>query len=129
MKINWKRALGYGVLFYIIIYVATTAFVAYKINPQTDIVAWSIMMAITLTTGYFISLRLEMKDYKEALMYGIVWVIITVLLDLVLTVPFTGISFIENWRFFTGIAVTLLIPVGSLFLSGLLNNKTNMEGK
>jgi peptidoglycan/LPS O-acetylase OafA/YrhL len=122
MKINWKKALGYGLLFYLIVYVVATAFVAYKINTQTDPFAWAAMMAVSLITGYVLSLRLDIKNYTEGLMYGLVWVVLTLVLDVILTLPFTGIGFFQSWQTLIGFVVTLLIPAGSYFLHGLLKS-------
>jgi hypothetical protein len=120
MNINWKKALGYGVLVYLVIYVVATAFIAYKINPQQDVIAWTILVVVSIITGYFFSIRLGMQNYQEALEYGIVWAVIMIIFDLILTVPFTGFGFMTNWHFFTTLVLTILIPPGSLFVHGLL---------
>lgn len=114
MKIDWKKALGYGAIIYAVVYLVVCAFIGMKIDPNTTIWAWAVIEVAFLATAVFLATKLGTKNINEALVYGLVWAVIMVVGDLVLTVPFTGIEFMYQWTIWLSYALTFLIPAATL---------------
>jgi hypothetical protein len=120
MKVDWKNGLLDGVIYFLVIYVVATALVAYKVNPQSNIYAWILVTLVTLATGYILAVRLKVSSMSQGLVYGFIWLAVTLVLDLLITIPFTGISFFQNWQFWFGLVLTVFLPGVSFYVHMLV---------
>ena len=88
---NWKKALGFGVLVWIIMFVVISILVAYQIVPAggEPMVASLAMMVLSLVLVYlFVRLYVAPKSAKEAIWYGVVFAVVGIILDFVISQRF-----------------------------------------
>jgi len=106
---NWKKLVLPPVAIYAVIFLFISALIGAKI--ATDAV-WVIVvdLAITVVGLYLATRYAKPKDIKQGLIYGLVWVVIFFILDLILTVPFTGMGYFSNWQTYAVYGLTLLMP-------------------
>ena len=106
---NWKKLLIPPAAIYAVIFLFISALIGFKIDQNrtwVEIVCWIItIIGLYLAVNY-----VKPKSWKEGLKYGIVWVIVFFILDLVLTVPFTGWEHFSSWKSYISYALTILMP-------------------
>lgn len=106
---NWKNFLVPPVAIYAVIFLFISALIGAKID-QTATWVWVVSLVIDIIGLYIASKYVAAKDTKEGLTYGLAWVLIFVILDFVLTVPFTGTGFFADWHSYIPYALALLMP-------------------
>lgn len=105
---NWKKAIGFGVLLWILMFVIVSAFIAFNIYQ----LKW--MQIVTAIIAGVIAFLLagSAKPNKViiALGFGFCWVVIGVILDAVITMRFNAEIF-NSWSLWLGYALILLVPL------------------
>jgi hypothetical protein len=105
---SWKKAIGYGVLLWILIFVIVCIFIGFKIYDSV----W--MELLVAVIGGFISFVLagyaKPASAGQALGYGISWVVIGVILDFIVTMRFNPAIF-SSWTLWVGYALGCLAPL------------------
>ena len=102
---NWKKAIGFGILIWLIMFALVSATLGWY-----DMLWFKIVLAIIagiislILAGY-----VKPSSMGKALAYGLVWVIIGVILDLIITMRFNGGIFSE-WTLWLGYVLVLLAP-------------------
>lgn len=109
MKIDWKKALLFPVVIYAIAFLVASAFVAFKVETA-GIVPWIVTTAAVLITAFILAKRLDLQNTKQALIYGVIWIMVLVVLDLAMTIPFTGIEYFYDWKAYLGYVLVFLMP-------------------
>ena len=108
MKLNWGKALGFGILLWVLMFVIISIFVAFNIAEGTFI---AIIFAII---GGIISFVLAGKvnpgNMGTAFLYGLIWVIIVFILDWLISTRFNDAIF-SVWTIWLGYALVLLAPL------------------
>ncbi|PWB38721.1 MAG: hypothetical protein C3F02_02315 [Parcubacteria group bacterium] len=109
---NYKKVFGYGVLVWAVAYLVATVFVAYKATstPWVDIVV-AIAVAVA---SYFAGRSVAAHSAGAMLSYSFLWVIIGLVLNIILTVPFTGWGFFSSWYMWLSNALVLLVPLSTV---------------
>lgn len=106
---NWKKILIPPAAIYAAIFLFISALIGFKIDQTklwVEIVSW-----IILIIGLYLAINyVKPKNWQEGLKYGIFWVFILFVLDLFLTVPFTGWERFANWKTYISYAFTILLP-------------------
>ncbi|MFA5022048.1 MAG: hypothetical protein WC508_03150 [Patescibacteria group bacterium] len=114
---NWKLALGLGAGFWAIMFIGVSAFMVMPIA-----VLWQRILEIILAVlASFILSRIYFKKYpsdlKEALALGIFWLVISAVLDLLITIQYVkadgtyldGLkSFYGMWSLWVSFVLTLI---------------------
>jgi hypothetical protein len=104
---NWKKAIGFGVLLWVLMFVIVSIFIAF------DIYRFSVMEIITAVIGGIISFILagyiRPSKIGKALVYGLIFVIISVILDAIVTMRFNPAIF-NSWTMWLSYALVLLAP-------------------
>lgn len=106
---NWKKLIFPPAAIYAVIFLFISALIGFKIDTNriwVEIVTW----VITIVGLYFAVNYAKPKSWQEGLKYGIAWVFIFFVLDLFLTVPFTGWEHFVNWKSYISYALTILMP-------------------
>ncbi len=106
---NAKKLLLYPAVVWVVIYLFICILIGFKINTSAD---W-VMMATTLISivGLFYAAKIAgIKDFKKALLLGLVWVLVMVVLDLILTMPFVP-GYFSNWKTYFSYGITFLMPI------------------
>ena len=72
---------------------------------------WMVTLGISVVGLYLATNYVKPSNWQEGAKYGVVWVIILFILDIVLTIPFTGAGYFSDWKSYIPYALTLLIPI------------------
>ena len=106
---NWKKLLLPPVAIYAVIFLFISVLVGAKMN-QTAPWVWAATLIITLVGLYLATNYAKPKDWKDGLKYGLVWLVVLVVLDLILTAPFAGWGYFSDWKSYISYALTVLVP-------------------
>ena len=105
---NWKKAIGFGVLLWVLMFVIVSIFIAFGIYDFL----W--MMIVTAVIAGLISFILagfvKPRNVGLALGYGLAWVVVGVILDLIVTMRFNPTIF-ASWTLWLGYVLILLAPL------------------
>lgn len=107
--LDWKKLILYPAAVWVVVYLFICALIGFKINVQAD---W-VMIATTIISvvGLYIASRAaDIKDIKKAIVLGLVWVIVMVVLDIILTAPF-AYRYFDNWKTYFSYGLTFAIPI------------------
>jgi len=110
---SWSKAIGYGAIIWLIIFAFVSGLVGLGLYGSV----W-VQLGIALLVGilaYVFAQSTAVKGIPQALSYGIIWVIIGLLLDLVVTMRFEPAIF-SSWTLWIGYALTLLAPLAVMEL-------------
>ena len=106
---DWKKFLIPPVAIYAIIFLFISALIGAKIDQHATWV-WIVTLVISIVGLYIATNYVKPKDWQKGAKYGVVWLAIFIVLDLVLTVPFTGMEYFSDWKSYIPYALTLAIP-------------------
>ena len=106
---NWKKLILPPVAIYAVIFLFISALIGTKINQQATWV-WIVTLTISIIGLYLATNYAKPKTWQEGLKYGLIWLVIFFILDLVLTIPFTGWGYLSNWKSYISYGLTILIP-------------------
>lgn len=105
---NWKKAIGFGVFIWVLMFVIVSIFIAF------DIYKFSWLQGITAIIAGVIAFILAgmVKPAKIvlALAYGLIWVVIGLILDAAVTMRFNAEIF-SSWSLWLGYLLVLLAPI------------------
>lgn len=106
---NYKKLFGFGVLIWAVVYLAALAFVAYDLMDQL----WAkiVVELVAVAVAYLAARNLGIGSAGEIFKYSVSWAVIAFVLDLILTVPFTGWQFFSGWEPYVGYALIILAPL------------------
>jgi len=105
---NWKKAISFGVLIWIIMFVIVSAFVGFKIY---GLIAIQVVAAIiTGALSMILAKKLKIDNVGLALAYGVSWLVVGVILDFIVTTKFNPTVF-SSWPYWLSYALVLLAPL------------------
>ena len=108
MKFNWKKGLGFGIIVWAVMFIVVCILLAYKM-PQ-NMLFTVIVTAITLVAVFFFAKNIAPKNYVEALEYGVVFVIVGIILDFLISRMFAPNIFKEV-SYWVSCLLVALIPL------------------
>ncbi len=121
MKINWKKGISLGALLWVLMFVIVSIFVGFKIYDS------AYMKVITALIAGIISFVLVgyVKPDKVGLAfsYGILWVVIGLILDAIVTRLFNPQIFLSK-GLWLGYALVLIAPLFRVKKTGSNPNQT-----
>jgi hypothetical protein len=87
---NFKKALGFGVLIWIVMFVVVSIFVAYKmVASGGGSTIFSILMIIlTLVLTYVVARYVAPKSHMDAIKYGLIFAVVGIVLDFLISQRF-----------------------------------------
>lgn len=109
---NWKKFVLPPLAIYAVIFLFISALVGANIDQHATWV-WVVSIIISIVGLFFAANFAKPKNWKGGLIYGVVWLVIFFVLDLILTVPFTGWGYFSDPRSYLPYVLTLLIPTFS----------------
>lgn len=118
---DWKKLLLPPVAIYAVIFLFISALVGAKVNAEATWV-WIVSLLITIAGLYLATNYVKPKNTQEGLKYGAIWLVILIILDLILTMPFTGAGYFSDWKSYIPYALTLVMP---MILVGRNQNRIN----
>jgi hypothetical protein len=106
---KYKKIVGLGALIWGIAFITAAIFVAFS---AIDTILAKIVVPFAVgVAAFFGGKMIDVELPKDILKYSIVWVVIGLLLDLVVTVPFTGWGIFAQWNVWLGYALILFAPL------------------
>jgi hypothetical protein len=102
-------ALVWGIGIYAAIFLLWSGFTVYGFVEGTvpRITGLLVLVVLSLYAGR--SLRLH--SWRDVLPYSIAWTIEVAILDIILSVPFTGWALFLDWNVWVGYSMILLVPL------------------
>ncbi|MFA6427454.1 MAG: hypothetical protein WCW16_03345 [Candidatus Magasanikbacteria bacterium] len=133
---NFKRAIGYGVILWIFIFVEFSIVMFlpwFKDHTTAQYVAnWVLLIPIVLLCAkwYF---KAEIPTTKKGLLLGIIGLIVGTILDVVITIPFFVKSYsmyYGNWLMYVGFVEGILLATFAGYeFDGTYSKRENVEAK
>jgi hypothetical protein len=106
---DYKRLFGFGIAIWIVAFLVASIFVA---TGQIDSLAAKIVVPIAVgAAAFLIGRKLKPASAGDALRYSAAWVVIVILLDAAITVPFAGWQIFAQWNVWLGLLLVLTMPV------------------
>lgn len=105
----WKKYLLPPLAIYAVIFLFISALIGAKVETEQTWI-WLVTLVISIIGLYMATNYAKPKNAKDGLLYGVVWLMILFVLDLILTVPFTGWGYFGDWKSYLPYALTILIP-------------------
>lgn len=104
---NYKKAIMYGALGWVIMF----AIVSALLDIYTQFAFVKVLVAVIAgVVAYILAGYLEIESYKTALIYGILWLIVGIVLDFLITVRFNSAIFTQ-WSLWLGYIFIVLAPL------------------
>ncbi|KKT01264.1 MAG: hypothetical protein UW07_C0039G0009 [Candidatus Nomurabacteria bacterium GW2011_GWF2_43_8] len=105
---NWKKALGFGVLIWIVIFVLASAFMAYGLESGT---LFNVLLTILcLISIYIVARYIAPASYGIALQYGLAFAVIGIVLDYLITAKFAPYIF-SSVYYWVGYVLSVFVPL------------------
>lgn len=105
---NWKKALGFGILVWIIMFVVVSILVAYKMSQGTSFSV--ITTIVTLVAAYLLARNIAPKSSGQAIQYGLVFAIVGIILDFFISNKFAPGMF-NSIFYWISYLLIVLIPL------------------
>ncbi len=106
---NYKKLIGFGILLWMVAFISASVFIGAK---AIDSIIAKITVPLAVgTVALFPGNSLKLNSVSETLKYSIDWVAIGVLLDIAVTVPFTGWGIFAQWNIWLGYCLVLIAPI------------------
>lgn len=113
---NYKKLFGWPVLIYAVIFLAMSGFVAY--GDTSSLAAKLTSLAITVVLAFLAGRNIKAGSVMEVLKYSVVWVVVVAILDVLLTIPFTGWQYFSSWEAWAGYILLLVVPLFTVRKNG-----------
>ncbi len=106
---NWKKLLLPPVAIYAVIFLFISALIGADMDADASWV-WVVNLLITIVGLYLATNYAKPSTRQDGLKYGVAWLVVFVVLDLILTAPFAGWDYFSDWKSYVPYALTLLVP-------------------
>ncbi|MCR4280692.1 MAG: hypothetical protein NUV82_04730 [Candidatus Komeilibacteria bacterium] len=104
---HWKKALGFGLLLWVMMFVTTSIFIILAwVNTTADI----ILAIFAGIFAYILTSYIRPLSTGTALSYGLIFVIIYIILDLIITASFEPNLF-RHWTQYLTYIFILFAPI------------------
>ncbi len=100
---------GWGIVIYAIMFLSWSAFVLYGFSEGMLPRLAGLLVLIVMATIAGYSLR--KYNWRDILPYSIFWLAEVILLDIVMSVPYTGWALFSDANIWVGYALVVLVPL------------------
>lgn len=107
---NYLKAIVFGVLVYAIAFLAVSAFIGFGVDSNSIFVKLATSLSVLIAV-LLLAKSLRVYSQKEMLACGLIWTIIVLLLDMLVTIRFTGWGFFRQRHIILGYLLILLAPL------------------
>jgi hypothetical protein len=104
---DWKRAVSYGVVIWVVLFVVASIFVGFRAGE--NIIFGLIMIVLAFGLSYYFGGKIGIKNLTIGLQYGLVFALVSLILDLIITARFTTTVF-SQWHLWLGYIGIILAP-------------------
>jgi len=105
---NWKKGILFGLLVWAIMFIVVCVLLAYKM-PQ-NMLFTIITTIITLVAVYFLVRNIAPKSYLEAIEYGLIFAVIGIILDFLISKRFAPDIFVSV-SYWVSYVLVVLVPL------------------
>lgn len=105
---KWLKVIGYGVLLWILMFGIVSITVAFGLYNFVWVQA--ILAVISGIIAFVLAGKLKPNKVEIALVFGVIWIIISVALDALVTMKFNPEIFL-TWALWAGYILVLLAPI------------------
>lgn len=105
---NWKKAIGFGLVLWILMFVIVSIFIAFDIHRFTWIQV--ITAVISGLISFILAGYAKPNKVSMALAYGGSWVVVGLILDAIVTMKFNPAIF-SSWSLWLGYLLVLIAPL------------------
>jgi len=105
---NWKKAIGFGALLWVLMFVIVSVFIGFKVPDSLWLnIGFAVISAVIsfILAGYA-----KPKSFGMALGYGLSWLAVGVILDFIVTMRFNSEIF-TAWTLWLGYGLVVLAPL------------------
>jgi len=111
---NWKKLILPPVAIYAVVFLAVAILSGTGDVPGIGLLAvvglFTFIYIVPVVGLFLATLYAKPKNIKEGFIYGVVWFLILLALDLIVTRQFTGGAFIYDWKTWIVYALVILVP-------------------
>jgi len=104
---NWKKGIGYGVLIWAIMFIVICILIGFKISLDSTfmnlVVTLISAIAVLIITGY-----VAPKNVGQALSYGLLWAVVGIILDFIISARFAPGMFKEAYYWLSYLLIVIL---------------------
>lgn len=105
---NWKKGIGFGALVWAVMFVVVSILLAYKMPENMTFTV--IVTLASLVTVYFCAKNLAPKSSMEAIKYGLVFAVVGIILDLLISRMFAPNIF-STVSYWISYVLVVLVPL------------------
>lgn len=109
MTFNWYKAVGFGVVIWLVMFALVSALVGFDISTNSMWIAIG-TAAVAGIASYVAAMYTKVENMWVALAYGASWVVVGVVLDVLISARFNADIFTQ-WQYWVGYALVLLAPL------------------
>lgn len=120
MTFNWYKAIGFGVVIWLVMFALISALVGFDITTDTLWIGIG-TAAVAGIASYIAALFTKVENMWLALAYGASWVVVGVALDLLISMRFNADIFTQ-WQYWLGYALVLLAPLADTEVHHLVHH-------
>jgi len=106
---KWLKIIGYGLLVWIFIFVLVSIFIGFKFTNRY--VVNGAVYVLIIAAGFILGRKITVKGWGEAAVVGLLWVLGGLVLDLIITVRFTGYEIFKEWMMWLGYAILFVVAI------------------
>lgn len=105
---NWYKAIGFGVIIWLIMFAGVSAFVGFGFTMTS--IGWSLAVAALVgILSYLFAISSNAENSGQAIAYGAIWVAIGMILDYLISRQFNSGIF-SSWTYWLGAVLILFAP-------------------
>jgi hypothetical protein len=105
--VNWTKAIGFGALIWLIIF----AIVSAVLDLYQDTIWMKVLIALIAGfIAFLLAAKVKPTSIKLALSYGLIWVMVGVVLDALITMRF-NLEIFKLWSLWLGYLLILIAPL------------------
>ena len=106
---DWKKAIGFAFLFYLIIFVIDLVFAIFDKSDSVGSEVFLLIVMITLLV--YLTYLLKPKNVQAKIYFGLLVVTVTFIIELGLVIPSSGWEYLQSWWTWFIYALIFITPL------------------
>lgn len=107
-RMRYGSFIGWGIVIYALMFLTSSIFALYGFQ---GLLARVTALIVLITVATIAGRSLRFHSWKDILPYSLAWTFMVILLDSIVTVPFSGWALFHNWNVWVGYALVTLVPL------------------
>lgn len=110
MNIDFKKGIINGIIIYVVVFIAISVLIAFKIDTG-GLIGQAVGLISVTVAAYYLASKMDFKDMGSALGYGVLTALVVLVLDYVITLRFNPNANLFSIEMLVGDALIILAPV------------------